>query len=60
VSPATKERIAKLALNEAPNASVNTMNQIARLGRAPRASPRRFRLSSIVNKHIPRLFGFGR
>lgn len=70
VSPATKERIAKLALNEAPNASINTMNQIARLARGSRSrtprvrsvSPRRrhFRLSSIVNKHIPRLFGFGR
>jgi hypothetical protein len=69
-SPATKERIAQLALSEAPDASINTMNQIARLGRAsrsrsPRArsvSPRRrrFRLSSIVNKHIPRLFGFRR
>jgi len=65
-SPATKERIAKLALNEAPNASINTMNQIARLARGSRStsprSPRRrrFRLSSIVNKHIPRLFGFRR
>jgi len=67
VSPATKERIAQMALSEAPNASINTMNQIARLARgsrsrSPRASPRRrrFRLGSIVNKHIPRLFGFGR
>jgi hypothetical protein len=64
VSPATKERIAQIALSEAPNASLNTMNQIAQLDRArsPRASPRRrrFRMSSIVNKHIPRLFGFGR
>lgn len=70
VSPATKERIAKLALNEAPNASINTMNQIAQLGRGSRSRTpivrsitprrRRFRLSSIVNKHIPRLFGFGR
>ena len=33
VSPATKERIAQLALNEAPNVSINTMNQIARIGR---------------------------
>jgi len=31
VSPATKERIARLALSEAPNASINTMNQIGRL-----------------------------
>jgi hypothetical protein len=67
VSPATKERIAQMALSEAPNVSMNTMNQIARLGQASRsrsrrASPRRrrFRLSSIVNKHIPRFFGFGR
>lgn len=67
VSPATKERIVQMAFSEAPNASINTLNQIARLGRGsrsrtPRSSPRRrrFRLSSIVNKHIPRLFGFGR
>jgi hypothetical protein len=32
-SPATKERIAQIALNEAANVSLNTMNQIARLER---------------------------
>jgi hypothetical protein len=50
-SPATKQRIAQLALNEAPNASVNTMNQIARIGRIGRGqgpvnSPRSRRSNS--------------
>ena len=31
-SPATKERIAQIALNEAANVSLDTMNQIARIG----------------------------
>jgi hypothetical protein len=41
-SPATKDRIAQMALNEAANVSLNTMNQIARIGQGVGAanSPR--------------------
>lgn len=41
-SPATKERIAQIALNEAANVSLDTMNQIARIGQGVGAanSPR--------------------
>lgn len=45
-SPATKERIAQIALNEAANVSLNTMNQIAKIGKgvgaanSPRGRPR--------------------